>query len=250
MKNIHLIATDKPTGIFQSNSGLQFSIRDKVRVEPLKGFHIYITNDEVIKEGAWRCDIELNRIEKGKETGTFKNWKKIILTTDQDLIKDGVRAIGDDFLEWFVKNPSCEFVKTKLVYDYEEHPELVGNPKEEWSYYKIIIPQEKAKQDTVGKEFYESADKTITVYRQETLEEASESVYNEFPLRSESLNELAKENFIKGANWQQEQDKNKYSEENMIEFAVWMYLEVGQNSGKERTNKELFKEWFEQFKKK
>jgi hypothetical protein len=36
---------------------------------------------------------------------------KIILTTDQDLIKDGVQAIDDEFLEWFVKNPSCEEVE-------------------------------------------------------------------------------------------------------------------------------------------
>jgi hypothetical protein len=34
MKNIHLIPTDKPTGIFESNSGLQFSIMNKVRTGP------------------------------------------------------------------------------------------------------------------------------------------------------------------------------------------------------------------------
>jgi hypothetical protein len=33
------------------------------------------------------------------------------LTTNQDLINDGVQPIEDDFLEWFVKNPSCEFVE-------------------------------------------------------------------------------------------------------------------------------------------
>jgi hypothetical protein len=49
--------------------------------------------------------------------------------------------------------------------------------------------------------------------KQETLEEAVESVYNEFPLRSESLNELAKENFIKGANWM---EKRMFSKEDMI----------------------------------
>jgi hypothetical protein len=43
--------------------------------------------------------------------------------------------------------------------------------------------------------------------KQETIEEAAESVYNEFPLRSESLNELAKGNFIKGAKWQQERSQ-------------------------------------------
>jgi hypothetical protein len=48
--------------------------------------------------------------------------------------------------------------------------------------------------------------------------------------------------FIEGVKYQAEK---MYNEEDMIEFAVWMYLEVGSNKGKERTNKELF----EQFKK-
>lgn len=53
--------------------------------------------------------------------------------------------------------------------------------------------------------------------------------------------------FIAGAKWQAEK---MYSEEDMIEFAIWVYLEIGSSKNKERTNKELFDEWFEQFKKK
>jgi len=41
------------------------------------------------------------------ETG----YKEILLSTDTELQKDGVQAIDDEFLEWFVKNPSCEFVE-------------------------------------------------------------------------------------------------------------------------------------------
>jgi hypothetical protein len=245
MKNIHILPTDKPTGIFQSNSGLQFSIRDKVRVEPLKGFHIYITSNEDIKEGAWRCDIELNRIEKGKETGTFKNWKKIILTTDQDLIKDGVRAIGDDFLEWFVKNPSCESVSVNKQYITPLGDVVDFCYDNERLNYKIIIPKEEPKQDTVGKEFYESADKVITVKRQEKKPHS----FCETPEEQCTMNycdENGCQNRVRHlVESKQEQDKKMYSEEDMIEFAVWMYLEVGSNKGKERTNKELF----EQFKK-
>jgi hypothetical protein len=62
----------------------------------------------------------------------YHPWKKIILTTDQDLIKDGVQAIDDEFLEWFVKNPSCEFVEiNKYAY-----------AKPNFGNYKIIIPKE------------------------------------------------------------------------------------------------------------
>jgi len=66
---------------------------------------------------------------------------KIILTTDTKLIKDGVQAIDDEFLEWFVKNASCEEVKV----DKAEH----GIYKDDVYYklsnkifYKIIIPKE------------------------------------------------------------------------------------------------------------
>jgi hypothetical protein len=50
MKNIHILQTDQPTGIFETNSGLQFSIMNKVRHGEFKGFHIYITSSEEIKE--------------------------------------------------------------------------------------------------------------------------------------------------------------------------------------------------------
>jgi hypothetical protein len=45
-----------------------------------------------------------------------RDWKKIIITTDPELIKEGVQSIDDEFLEWFVKNPSCEEVETERFY--------------------------------------------------------------------------------------------------------------------------------------
>ena len=46
--------------------------------------------------------------------------------------------------------------------------------------------------------------------------------------------------FVNGAKYQAEK---MYSEADMIEFAKWVFLEVGSNTGKDRTNKELFNEW-------
>jgi hypothetical protein len=156
MKNIHLLPTEKSNRLYKDGEKLKLDI-DSYGVN---NHHIYITSDEEIKEGDWYLSygktptLCSKKIFENPKTLKVENeihqsgHKKIILTTDTDLIADGVQAIDDDeFLQWFVKNPSCEFVKTKLVYDYEEHPELVGNPKEEWSYYKIIIPQEEPKQD-------------------------------------------------------------------------------------------------------
>jgi hypothetical protein len=72
---------------------------------------IYITSDEEIKEGDWAINLKSSSVYSIFILNEIVNYeKKIILTTDQDLIKDGVQAIDDEFLKWFVKNPSCEFV--------------------------------------------------------------------------------------------------------------------------------------------
>jgi hypothetical protein len=144
MKNIHLIPTDKPTGIFESKNGLHFSIIEKIRYGEFKGFHIYITSDEEIKGGDWFVQVNTKKIIKHHpknglliQPQSFD--KKIILTTDPDLIKDDVQAIDDEFLEWFVKNPSCDTINIDSIpnsnwgFDLEE-PMNLG--------YKIIIPQE------------------------------------------------------------------------------------------------------------
>jgi len=71
--------------------------------------NIYITSNENLKEGDWVVTPTNDKIQWAK---VFRpDGKKIILTTDQDLIADGVQAIDDEFLEWFVENPSCEEVQ-------------------------------------------------------------------------------------------------------------------------------------------
>jgi len=141
MKNIHLLPTDKPSRLILQNTKLLLSKYKEVN-EGFSEFNqnIYITSDEEIKEGDWILD---NLIANKKpiivtkellEDGLLKEDKKIILTTDQDLIKDGVQSINDEFLEWFVKNPSCEFVEVESFIRY--------NP----IVYQIILP--KPKQET------------------------------------------------------------------------------------------------------
>ena len=68
---------------------------------------------------------------------------KIILTTNNLLIKDGVQAIDDEFLEWFVKNPSCESVEVNR--DEREVGNHLGGVVIEYGDYKIIIPKEELK---------------------------------------------------------------------------------------------------------
>jgi hypothetical protein len=68
--------------------------------------------------------------------------EKIILSTDPTLIADGVQAIDDEFLEWFVKNPSCEEVEVEK----DQYIDKTISDTEVFTDYKIIIPQEEPKQ--------------------------------------------------------------------------------------------------------
>ena len=113
MKNIHILPTDN------KYSRLYFNVNDKefqiCEVEKTSTIlkpnqNIYITSDEVKKHNEWVLS-NLNEVVKFCSLYCQNLYKKIILTTDQDLIKDGVQAIDDEFLEWFVKNPSCEEVE-------------------------------------------------------------------------------------------------------------------------------------------
>ena len=146
MKNLFLLPTDKPSRLqqFEGVDGIEFEICSKDEFFN-KGMNIYITSDEEIKEGDWmiRDNENLIKVTKDFFWDFGVRYYKIILTTDQDLIEDGVQAIDDQFLEWFVKNPSCKELKIDLVLVNEFGSEITVN-----SYgfdkfkYKIIIPKE------------------------------------------------------------------------------------------------------------
>jgi hypothetical protein len=122
MKNIHLIPTDKPSRLHNKNGELGNYPSTKLYIEDFKGnqhnsFHIYITSDEEIKQVDWFYDGDGELCKYTSDYVVNPNgWndnKKIILTTDGDLIKDGVQKIDDEFIEWFVNNPRCEWVEVK-----------------------------------------------------------------------------------------------------------------------------------------
>ena len=193
----------------------------------------YITSDEEIKKGDSIFETDTNTINVvGKDYVKNELDFKIILTTDQDLIADGVQAIDDEFLEWFVKNPSCEVVEVNWV----KTPDGIFYHQENVPYgcYKIIIPKEELTKDEIDKFFVDMVCNPKEP-KQETLEEAANKAYcfyGDVELR---------EAFELGAKWQQERS---YSEEE-----VWKLvnkLNQTLNIGSDLT----LEEWFEQFKKK
>jgi hypothetical protein len=179
MKNIHLIKTDKPSRLQKFINyvvdKIEFELCSKAEFFN-KGQHIYITDNSEIIEGDWCYHIELkdDKVDRCYQVTKYHTWtnngvdktrkfKKIILTTDPDLIKDGVQDIDDVFLEWFVKNPSYEFVEVKSK---KIRVDKNFNDISHWNRfkYKIIIPQEVPKFIS-GQPFLEKADEVIVIHR-------------------------------------------------------------------------------------
>jgi hypothetical protein len=280
MKNIHILPTENSSRLSYNKDGVLELHRLQWRKNTQ---HIYITNDEEIKDGDWAYhktfgigkithihgEYSFASIKRNSTDGTITTpWKrnipdikKIILTTDQP--SDGVQAIDDEFLEWFVKNPSCESVEVIC------EPKNFLDIKQGWEY-EIIIPKEEdevecnncgylmsLKEDesiyictnsectSCYEDFEEPTEHCCDCHRlledctciedtvdmkQETLEEAAENYINNdldlyeslvdghisYDIGMDLLNNL----FIKGAKWQQEQDKNMYSDEK--EFYKYM----------------------------
>jgi hypothetical protein len=277
MKNIHVIATDKPSRLYYWKGNDTYN--SQFRLRKIAGFcdfnqndtvnqNIYITDESKIEDGDWYYDSNLNKIKKALEVESDRIYytryhctiptkaKKIILTTDQDLIADGIQVIDDEFLEWFCKNSDCEFVKIEN-YKWSDYP----------LNYKIIIPftrkidtcynfnkeigcvqtdcrceKEEPKQEnccTPSNQIkrYKDCIGCDRKPKQETeLEEAAENYSN---------NKLSKLGFISGAKWQA---GKSYSDEEVIKLLNKREDCINQTSSIfEYTTA---KEWFEQFKKK
>jgi hypothetical protein len=286
MKNLHVLPTDKPSRLIRFFTNKYYLCKEILPIQDEERYmNIYITSDEEIKDGDWMI--------RGNEQPTLVTpnffwdfgvrYYKIILTTDQDLINDGVQAIDDDFLEWFVKNPSCESAEVYHQLHKDEPLYKIINPQEE--------PKQKQKQHLIeimrGDEelgLYDEP-KQIKCYcghttycdcgpqeeracTQDVVDSAMKAVSKDVRLpkivrdglvtKQETLkkaslqyrlstnNKMGIEQvaFESGAKWQA---KRMYSEEDMAEsfMACW---KANVSDGIEC--KLSFKEWFEQFKKK
>ena len=261
MKNIHVLPTEKPSRLYLTTKEYIFEEEYSLSTDECQNKHIYITSDEPAYPYAFHITnqevlkvraVGYKSLELYHDKGfSFsEQCRKIILTTDQDLIKDGVQAIDNKFLEWFVKNPSCEEVEI----NYEIYKKGIGLITSDWRMskddkYRIIIPKEETKQETLG-EMPEKQENCCTPVghirrykdcigcdrksKQETLEEASREYYKRGQLGFEKAadTEMA---FLRGAKWQQER----------------MYSIIDEYVNDVMGGCNLrFEEWFEQFKNK
>ena len=127
MKNIHVLSTNKPSRLSDCHD-------DRLHLDDVRYLrnykNIYITSDEEIKEGdvvkipcgvgkvkelTWKFgndnpsyiieDIFIYKLRYGQKEGElqinsfrYEDVKKIVITTDQQLIADGIEQISEDTL--------------------------------------------------------------------------------------------------------------------------------------------------------
>ena len=232
MSRIHLLPTDKDSNLFIGDLSGQLHFNYSIEKGSSRNQHIHLTSEEEEIKDCWVLNTHTNQVYflqgfYGRQPIT----KKIILTTDTDLIAEGVQALEDEFLEWFVHNPSCTEVEV------EDYGNNFYNIR-----YLILIPQEEPKQtDEQGR--------VMTYWgglaepKQKTLEAAAKKysglAYDRNDYEEKYYNQIGctkYDAFIDAVQWHQERS---YSEEELLELLRKAHF-VEQN----------IEEWIEQFKKK
>ena len=212
MKNINILKTDKPSRLLKDLVDGTYQFKKEVlygnRFElPLS---IYITSDEEIKD-CWVLNTHTNEVYFLGLYVIQPIAKKIVLTTDQDLIKDGVQSIDDEFLEWFIKNPNCEEV---IVENYHgintsiaEVNTISGDGSLNWQGksdlrdYRIKIPKEEPKQEKNYSEVAKDEERQVNYKMLKSLKKYS---------RDELL-AFGKSCFYKGFEKAEKDDANCYT---------------------------------------
>ncbi len=220
MKNIHVLPTDKPSRLFLNRNNYTFFLNEQFDYGSPKIYahNIYITSENKdINENDYIITKDCRLVQVSYLLSKdLEGASNVILTTDQELIKDGVQAIDDEFLEWFVKNPSCDSVDVEYF--------VFRNSRLQVEY-EIIIPSEEPKdkccEDVNGFYLGTTCPKCNKPFRsivkkpkQETLEEAFKNTYLGEKI---SFNSDIGKSFEIGANWQAER---MYSEEDMKDYAL------------------------------
>lgn len=147
MKNIHIIERPSIEILGVSPYGKD---EDVYQVECLLASrNVFITSDDEPKDNDWVY------YENGSLKGTHKIvdgqrpktmiLKKIIMSTDSKLIKDGIPTISEEFLKWFIKNLKCESVEVESYCSYGDDCPSEGAYDKQYLcniVYRINVPEE------------------------------------------------------------------------------------------------------------
>lgn len=156
MKNVFLLPTENKSNIvlLKENNRLYYhpmilSINPNIIPQ-----YVYITTEEKFNENEYLTDgVEViqatPKLVEAQGLVDRREWKKIIITNDPELIENGVQKINQSFLNWLSENQSCEFVEIEFETlwlnkrfggTWQPFPdEFATKRKKE---YKIITPKE------------------------------------------------------------------------------------------------------------
>lgn len=253
MKNIHFIQTETSLAKLQLDRDYgTLTILDKpciINGQDFVGANLYITSNELYTVG-WYLDNSnyvTKTISQQKSAWEHKqNWKKIILTTDPILIKDDVQALDDEFLNWFIKNQKREIpIITTTVNNESRYTTNIG-----FESWRKEEPQQVCENCKIEISKYGCACFPQAHPKQETLEEAAHKMLVDYGIKSmgQSIGVLTvKKLMVDMTKWQQEQDKNKFSEEDVKE-AFYMGEKHVATEKKVYPQSPDFETWFKQFK--
>jgi hypothetical protein len=222
-KNIFLVPSKKASKLHEFGD-IWFSHKEPA--ECFRNYNLYITNSEEIKEDDYNVPSDFSKASDISQTSkedlqvvNDKNngYRKIIMTTDTDLIADGVQEIPDEFLEWFVKNPSYEEVEVKAIGLKNMMPGYV---------YGIVIPSKEPKvflddsafslpDFNLSKRIFDkvsSLGDEKKIPKTETLKEATDRLC----YADQSM-------FVMGVNWQKERSFSKEEVKNIANWAFGFY---------------------------
>ena len=139
MKNIHILPTVQPSKLVKIKDTFFLTSTDDIPSGTF--YNIYITFDKLFKENDLVLNTDTSELYKADSDDVLTDKKdikfyadfnlQVILTTDPKLIADGIQEIDDEFLEWFIKNSSCEYIDIE-----KEYVKLVHNPN-----YKEFTPE-------------------------------------------------------------------------------------------------------------
>lgn len=199
-KNLFVIPTNNPSRVYGilGSYRLGLTSNDPFYTENFGGGtqnqNVYVTSNEEIKDGEYGICLYL--VKEGfkshqavfkmdseqrlamEELGGQKKAQvlKVILTQDQDLIKDGVQPIPDEFLVWFVEKVNDSGKPIDIV-ELDKVGLVSDNGRVLYGFkYKIIIPKEPVCTCKIGEPYNNTCCKVHGSVSKEMLEQIENQV--------------------------------------------------------------------------
>jgi hypothetical protein len=109
MKNLYLLPSEKPSRLVKIKD--VFFITTSTEIPGGVFYNVYITVGEQGFKGDYVIHTPTPKLQKVIEHVRRVDFDKVVITTDDVLIKDGVQDLDEEFLNWLVANPTCESVE-------------------------------------------------------------------------------------------------------------------------------------------